>query len=227
MNTLFDSIGPTPPAGLSTVFLSLLMSFLLGTTIATVYRWTHSGPSYSRPLLHTQVLACLLAAIMIIAIGNNLARGLGILGTMALIRFRTPIRDPRDIIFIFAAMVIGIACGAQLYGLAIIGTIFFGAIALMLTWSPFTSRREFEGLLRFLTPHDAAISSRLQELFSIHTSSAELIAIREATQGEFKEYSYQVRLVEPSARSDLVDALNAQDEISEASLVMQRSTVEI
>jgi len=227
MNLLFDSLGPARSIGLPAILLSLLVSFILGSVIATVYRWTHQGPSYSRPLVHTQVLGCLLATIMIIAIGNNLARGLGILGTMALIRFRTPIRDPRDIIFIFGAMVIGIACGAQLYALAIIGTIFFSATSLFLTWAPPSSRREFEGLLRFLSTREAPVSDQLQQLFSIHASSAELLAVREAAQGELMEYSYQVRFIDPASRAELIDALDAVEHISEVSLVMQRSTVEI
>lgn len=227
MNMLFDSLGPARSIDLPSILLTLLMSFILGSAIATVYRWTHRGPSYSRPLVHTQVLGCILATIMIIAIGNNLARGLGILGTMALVRFRTPIRDPRDIIFIFGAMVIGIACGAQLYALAIIGTVFFSASSLFLTWAPPSSRRGFEGLLRFLSARDAPVSDRLQQLFSIHATSAELIAVREAAQGELMEYSYQIRFIDPASRAELIDALNAIEPISEVSLVMQRSTVEI
>ncbi len=227
MNTLFDSLGPSGPIEFPAVLLSLLVSFVLGSAIAAVYRWTHRGHSYSRALVQTQILGCLIATVMIIAIGNNLARGLGILGTMALVRFRTPIRDPRDIIFIFAAMVIGIASGAQLYGLAVTGTVFFGFTALFLSFSPFTSRREFEGLLRFLIPKGDDVSDFLRELFSRYTSSAELVAMREASQGELVEISYQVRLIDPTFRADLLDALSEMTNVSEPSLVMNRSTIEI
>ena len=60
---------------------------------ATVYRWTFQGFSYSRSFVHTMILGGMIVTMLIMAIGNNLARGLGILGTLAIIRFRTP--DPR------------------------------------------------------------------------------------------------------------------------------------
>ena len=103
---------------------------------------------------------------MIMAIGNNMARGLGIMGAMAFVRFRTPIRDPRDIIFLFASLSIGIASGAQVFGVAIIGTLYFCFTALFLSWSPFASRREFEGLLRFMMPPDSPSLENLQAIFS-------------------------------------------------------------
>ena len=58
--------------------------------------------------VHTMILGSMIVSMLIMAIGNNLARGLGILGTLAVIRFRTPIRDPRDMMFLFACLGIGI-----------------------------------------------------------------------------------------------------------------------
>ena len=119
------------------VVFSLTMSIVLGLVLATVYRWTHQGFSYARSFLHTMVLASIVITVMIMAIGNNMARGLGILGAMAFVRFRTPIRDPRDIIFLFAALSIGIASGAQVFNVAVIGTLYFCATAIFLSCSPF------------------------------------------------------------------------------------------
>ena len=164
---------------------------------------------------------------MIMAIGNNMARGLGILGAMAFVRFRTPIRDPRDIIFLFASLAIGISCGAQVFMIAILGMIFFCFAAIFLAWSPFASRREFEGLLRFMLPAGGRGIERLTEIAGQYCSSCEMVAMREAIQGEVLEYSYQVRLLDPSYKVDLVDAVAKIPDISEVSLIMQRTTVEI
>lgn len=209
------------------IFYSLCMSFILGMVLATVYRWTHQGFSYARTFLHTLVLACITIAIMIMAIGNNMARGLGILGAMAFVRFRTPIRDPRDIIFLFAALAVGISCGAQVFMIGIMGMLFFCATAMFLSWSPFASRREFEGLLRFMLPSEGRGIEKLNEIASQYCVSVEMVAMREAIQGEVLEYSYQVRLIDPSYKVDLVDAVAKIPNISEVSLIMQRTTVEI
>ena len=206
---------------------STSLLFVLGLVLANVYRWTHQGFSYARSFLHTLVLATIVICIMIMAIGNNMARGLGILGAMAFVRFRTPIRDPRDIIFLFASLAIGISCGAQVFMIAILGMIFFCFAAIFLAWSPFASRREFEGLLRFMLPAGGRGIERLTEIAGQYCSSCEMVAMREAIQGEVLEYSYQVRLLDPSYKVDLVDAVAKIPDISEVSLIMQRTTVEI
>ncbi len=222
-----DVLGPNRSLTAVEVFYSLCVSFILGMVIATVYRYTHQGFTYARSFLHTMVLACIVITIMIISIGNNFARGLGILGAMAFVRFRTPIRDPRDIIFLFACLAIGIASGSQVFVVAFMGTVFFAFAAFFLAWSPFASRREFEGILRFLMPPASASEKEIDNIFARYTSNVELVAMREAIQGEVQEYSYSVRLIDPSYKTDLVDAVNRLEDTSEVSLVMQRTTVEI
>lgn len=218
---------PARAIGLPHVICCILVSFILSVALSTVYRWTYQGLSYSRAFVHTQVLGSVAACIMIMAIGNNLARGLGILGTLAIIRFRTPVRDPRDIIFLFASFAIGIASGAAVFSVAIAGTFMFCLVALYLHWSPFASRREYEGLLRFLLPPPSPSAEKLKDIFARFCSSSVLVAMREAVQGETIEYAYQVRLQDPSFQTDLLDALRKLPDIEEVSLLMQRSTVEI
>lgn len=227
MQTLLDSLGPAQALTAYQILLSLCVAFLAGTFLAMIYRRTHTGFSYSRSFLQAMVLASIVAAIMIIAIGNNLARGLGILGALALIRFRTPVRDPRDIIFLFAALAVGIASGAQVFGVCILGSGFFGLTALYLNWSPYTSRREFEGLLRFLAPAGEHVEGPLREVLERYASSSVLVSLRQSVQGEVMEYAYQVRLRDPTYKMELITSLQARPEISEVNMVMQRSTVEI
>ena len=227
MDEFLEVFGPARLLGGAQILIGILISFVLSLAIATVYRWTYQGLSYSRSFVHTMVLGGVAACIMIMAIGNNLARGLGILGTLAIVRFRTPIRDPRDIIFLFATFAIGIATGAAVFSVAIYGTLMFCLIALYLHWSPFASRREYEGLLRFMLPAQSASRDRLPEVFHAYCESADLVAMREAVQGDAIEFSYQVRLHDPSYQADLLDAINRLPDINEVSLLMQRSTVEI
>ena len=183
MDPLFDALGPTRSVTTLQIVLSLSLSFVLGLFVAQIYRWTHQSFSYARSFLHTMVLATVIITIMIISIGNNMARGLGILGAMAFVRFRTPIRDPRDIIFLFATLAIGIASGSQTYGVAILGTIFFALTAIFLAWSPFASRRQFEGLLRFMLPQGSRSDGELQQIFSRYTTNTEMIAMRGSHSG--------------------------------------------
>lgn len=224
---LFQALGPAKAIDPLQMLVSLCISFLMGSILASIYRRTHSGFSYSRSFVQTLVLGCLVSTVMIIVIGNNLARGLGIMGALAIIRFRTPIRDPRDIIFLFASLAMGIASGAQLYAMAVISTLFFSFTVLYLNYSPFTSKREFQGMLRFLVPPKSQSITTINSLLPRYVVSAELIAAREAIQGEVLEYSYQVTFREPEHKSDLINELGRLDDVSDISLVMNRATVEI
>ncbi len=227
MSEMMEVFGPARVLSVEAMLMALLMSYVLSMCIAFVYRRTYQTLAYSRAFVHTLVLAAIVAAIMIMAIGNNLARGLGILGTLAIIRFRTPIRDPRDIIFLFASLAIGIACGAAVFAVAVVGTIFFCAAALYLHWSPFASRREYEGLLRFILPPGSESHEAVGATLSRFCDSSVLVAMREVAQGEAIEYSYQIRLMDPTYHADLLEELQKLPDISEVNLLMQRSTVEI
>jgi len=227
MSELELAFGPARVLGIEQLLCAMIVSFVLSMAIATVYRWTYQGLSYSRSFVHTQVLASLVTAMLIMAIGNNLARGLGILGTLAIIRFRTPIRDPRDIIFLFACIAVGIASGAAVFSVAVIGTLFFCLVALYLHWSPFASLRVYEGLLRFALPPGSWSRENIREILGKYCSSAVLVAMREAVQGEAIEYSYQIRLVDPTLHAELLDELQKVEEISDVNILMHRATVEI
>ena len=227
MGDFLQGIGSVRVLGVEQIVLAILLAFILSSAIAAVYRWTYQGLSYSRSFIHTLVLASIVASIMIMAIGNNIARGLGILGTLAIIRFRTPIRDPRDIIFLFAAIAIGIACGASVFLVAIVGTICYCLAALYLHWSPATARRQYEGLMRFMLPPGSPAEESVRQAFSEYCSTSALVAMRESAQGDLIEYSYQVRLIDPTLQSDLLDALRKIEDMAEVSLIMQRFTVEI
>ena len=228
MAPIINAIGPARAYNVLEILLSLNISFVMAMVLAWTYRHTHGGFSYSRSFVQALVLAAIVSCIMIIAIGNNLARGLGILGALALIRFRTPIRDPRDIIFLFASLASGIGAGAQVFGVAVIGPIYFCLVAEFLYFAPFASRRNFEGLVRFILVKEHRDNiAQVQDLFSQYTSSTSMVAMREAIQGGAMEYSYQVRLLDPSGRTELVAGLESLNGVEEVSMVMQRSTVEI
>lgn len=207
---------------------SLVLSFLLSTIFAAVYQTTFRGFTYSRSYIHTMVLGSLVTCMLIMAVGSNLARGMGILGTLSIIRFRTPVRDPRDAMFLFACLGVGIACGAQMPLIAVIGTLAISTAALLLHWAPFASRRDYEGLLRFIIPaENTQVESEVKEIMKHYCNSFFLIGMRDAEQGESVEYSWQVRLMDPSYQRELVIALKNSGNVADPVLILQRTTVEL
>ena len=227
MEDLQTLLGPNRLLNLTEVLVAFSAAFVLSSVITTVYRITHQGLSYSRIFVHPMLLSSITSCMMIMVIGNNLARGLGILGALAIIRFRTPVRDPRDMVFLFCCLAVGIGCGARVFAVATAGALFFSGVALYLNWAPFAKRSEFEGLLRFLLPTDSQAHDELQKIFEKNVRSATLVAVREAAQNDLLEYSYQTQLLDSESQHALMSALKRLPGIEEPSLLMQRSTVEI
>jgi len=227
MDDFLTIYGTTQWLGAEQVIAALLICFVLSTVVATVYRWTFQSLSYSRSFIHTMVLSSMVVSMIIMAVGNSLARGLGILGSLAIVRFRTPVRDTRDMTFLFACLGIGVACGAAIYGVAVVGTLVIGGAALLLHWSPFASRREHEALLRFMLPPDSASEEKVKDIMRRTCSAFSLIAMREIKQGDLMEYCYHIRLIDPSYQSDIISSLGQIQDLTEPNLLLQRSTVEL
>jgi len=154
----------SPHPTLITIIYTILLSFMLSTLIAVTYEKTFRGLSYSRNFIQALVLASIVAATVMHAIGDSLARGLGMLGALAIIRFRTNLRDARDIIFMFASLAAGIACGVSGFAIAIVGTLGFCLVAGILYFSPFGQPSYFDGMLRFNIENDPEIKSTLENI---------------------------------------------------------------
>ena len=107
---------------LESTLLSLLLAFVLGQVIAWTYAWTHSGLSYSRSFTQSLVLMTIVVALVMFIIGNSIVTAFGLLGALALIRFRNVLKDTRDTVFVFASLVVGMAVGTQRFQLADLGT---------------------------------------------------------------------------------------------------------
>lgn len=220
-------LGSTAPLSLMSIIGAMLLSFLLSFMYASVYQWTFSGFSYSKSFIQSMILGSMVTCLLIMAVGESLARGLGILGTLAIIRFRTPIRDPRDAMFLFACMGTGIACGSGMFPVAIGGTIMINAVAIFLHFAPFASRREYEGLLRFLSNKTEEDKQAMDTLLGKHCESYTLIAVRDVAQGAASEFSYHIRLIDPAYQRELLNALREVKSISQPVLVMHRTTIEV
>ncbi len=116
---------------------SLAWAFVLASLIAITHRLTFHGESYPKNFFQALVLGAIVTAMVMMAIGDSLARGLGVFGAMAIIRFRTRIDDPRNVLFLFAALSSGLAVGVFGFAISFAGTAFFCLAAFVLHFSPF------------------------------------------------------------------------------------------
>lgn len=113
---------------LSKILITLGVAFLLGFFIFLLYKRIFSGVLYSKSFNVSLIGMTMITAVVIIAINSNLVLSLGMVGALSIVRFRTPIKDPTDLIFLFWAAVAGIVTGAGFFTLAVIGSVVVGLI---------------------------------------------------------------------------------------------------
>lgn len=113
---------------ISKIIITLGVSFLIGLFIYILYRRVFSGVLYSKSFNVSLIGMTMVTAMVIIAVNSNLVLSLGMVGALSIVRFRTPIKDPTDLIFLFWAAAAGIVAGAGFYTLAALGSAIVGLI---------------------------------------------------------------------------------------------------
>ncbi len=108
------------------IIMGLLFSFVVSMFIFYVYKKNYSGPLYSHNYNISLVMMSMITALVIMTISSNLVLSLGMVGALSIVRFRTAVKDPMDIVFMFWAIAVGISCGASLYMISITGSLFIG-----------------------------------------------------------------------------------------------------
>ncbi len=210
-----------------TLLFVILLSFVLSTTLAYVYQKTFRGLSYSRNYVQSIILISIIAAMVIQSVGDSLARGIGIMAAMAIIRFRTNFKDPRDTLFLFAGLATGISCGAYAFNVALIGTLGFSAAALLLYYSPLGPNAYYDGMLRFTMPSDVSKRTDTDRILDSFCRTCSLITLREAEQGDRLDYAYHIKLKRGATEEGLLKALQAQTQLTGVHILMQEATVDL
>jgi uncharacterized membrane protein YhiD involved in acid resistance len=209
------------------VFYSFLLCFILGVVIAISYVKTFQGLSYSRNFLHCLVLCPILTAVAMHAIGDNIARGIGMIGTISLLRFRTNIKDPRDMFFIFAALGIGLAAGTHSYAVAVLATCCFVAAVTILAKTPFAYGAQYDGLLRLNLKNDPESQAGLEKVLTTHCYNSTLVSLREMGQGDVLDYAYHIKLKTNHKNEEFIREIRSIPGAKAVNLMMQESIVEI
>ena len=113
------------------MLLVLILAFGLGLFIFLVYKKTFSGVMYSSSFGVTLVALTMITTVVILAVTSNVVLSLGMVGALSIVRFRTAIKEPLDIAFLFWSIAVGIVLAAGMIPLAVTGSVFIGAVLLV------------------------------------------------------------------------------------------------
>lgn len=124
-------IEKTTSFSLTDSIIGLVVAFLIGLFIYVVYKKTFNGVIYSHSFNISLLIMTMATALVIMGISNNVLLSLGMVGALSIVRFRTPIKDPMDLVYIFWSIVSGILCGAGFIPLVVIGSVLIGIVLLV------------------------------------------------------------------------------------------------
>jgi len=126
------------------LLISLGVAFLLGLWVVFTYRITHRGLTYERTFLVTLIMSAPIVGLVMLLIGSNLALSLGMVGALSIIRFRNVIKSPRDMVFLFWTIAIGLGCGTYNWLVIIIASGFISGCLLILHYVEYGKQRHHE-----------------------------------------------------------------------------------
>ena len=208
------------------LLLSLSLSTLLVLFFSKIYIRTHSGLSYSKSFVHTIVLFCVTTTMIMLLIGSNIARAFSLVGALSVIRFRNPIKDSRDVAFLFAAMAIGMACGTKFYLYAVIFTLFISLVIIGLKMLDFGELSSMVHVLKVRMKESTRdrVEQVCKELCRYYT----VIAVdRLAGQQETQDIIYEVSLKQGTTYEELVKRLMQVSKDLSISLLLGDNNVHV
>jgi uncharacterized membrane protein YhiD involved in acid resistance len=204
------------------IIINMCLAFILGLVISSIYKWTHKGLSYSQSFMLTLVFITLIVSMVMMVIGNNLARAFALVGALSIIRFRTVIKDTKDTSYVFLALAAGMAAGTSSYFLAMFGVIFSSGVAYILHVTNYGSLYKSEFILRFRSelgdgePNYSAIIDQFSR-------SSNLLHIEPSGDGKTVKLTFDILMQKDKEPENLSRAVAGLEGVSEVLLVASKS----
>lgn len=191
--------------------LSILLAFALGLFIFYIYKKTYCGIMYSAGFGVTLIALTLITTLLILAVTSNIILSLGMVGALSIVRFRTAIKEPMDIAFLFWSIAAGIVLAAGFLPLAVFGSMFIGLVLLL-----FSSRKDTDTPY-ILVVHCDSDEAEGQALSTIREQTKACVLKSKSVSSGCIELNYEIRLTEGAA--SFVNDLARMEGVSHAVLV--------
>lgn len=191
--------------------LTLLLAFALGLFIYFVYKKTFTGVMYSASFGVTLIALTMITALVILAVTSNVVLSLGMVGALSIVRFRTAIKEPLDIAFLFWSIAVGIVLAAGLIPLAVFGSAVLGIVLLV-----FVNKKSYSNpyiVVIQCEDHDSEV--RAKEYLEQHTKRC-VVKSKSAQKGMI-ELNLEIRLKEDN--TDFINELSDMPRVNSAVLV--------
>ena len=191
--------------------LAMVLAFALGLFIFLIYKKCYTGVMYSASFGLTLIGLTMVTALVILAVTSNIVLSLGMVGALSIVRFRTAIKEPSDIVFLFWSIAAGIVLAAGLIPLAVFGSLLIGLILLI-----FSRSRNYDSpYILVIHCADAAAEAAAREFVGQYVKK--LVLKSKSVSKGLIELNYEVRL--NNADTDFINRLSDMPGISHTVMV--------
>lgn len=209
---------------LDEVLRALLLSAVLGLTVSVLYRISQTAQIVSISLQRSLVVLPMISAMVMMVIGNNLARAFSLVGALSIIRFRTRLRTPWDISFVFLALAAGIGCGVFAWHVAVAGTLVIALMVLGIQVLPMGVPRGNVQLLRCDMASYEGVEDAVGAVLDKHLERRSLEEAHAQRFGEAFSYRFRVILRKETRIEHLIRELSEIEGVERVVIVTHEET---
>ena len=193
------------------VLAILLSAIVLGLLVSLVYMLTHKREGYSASFVVSLITLAPIVGIVILLIGNNVARAFSLAGAFALIRFRSAPGDPKDITYVFFTVVIGLACGMGYIAYAAIFTVVVGLVMIVLWAIKYGEMKRQSLELKITLPENLNYVGVFDDIMEKYSVSAKIARVKTVDFGALFEVTYLVDIKNGTDTKAFIDDLRARN----------------
>ena len=196
---------------LTNTLIVITAAIILGFLISLVYMRTTKKAGYSPSFTVTLIMLPVIISIIILLVGNNVARAFSLAGAFSLIRFRSAPGEPKDIAYVFFTLAVGLCCGMGYIGYAIIFTIILCLVMLILDVTKFAMPKTKAMSLKIIVPEDLNYEGVFDEILNSYTTNYKIESIRTRDFGALFELNYSIHLLEEANQKQFIDELRCRN----------------
>lgn len=210
LETIFTSV-IDDTLSIGSMLGSLGAALVLGLLISLVYIKTHKGDGYSAGFTITLIMLPAIIAVIIMLVGNNVARAFSLAGAFSLIRFRSAPGDPKDIAYIFFTLAVGLGCGMGYIAYSVIFALIMCAVMIILEYIQFAKPTTSSMQLKITIPENLNFEGLFDDLLDNSTSTWKLKHIKTSDFGTLFELVYFINLKQSTSQKKFIDDLRCRN----------------
>ena len=172
---------------------------------------TNKKNGYNSGFTTTLVMLPVIISIIILLVGNNIARAFSLAGAFSIIRFRSAPGDPKDISYVFFTLAVGLTCGMGYIGYAVIFTAILSTLMFVLDIAKFTSPKGKSMHLKITIPEDLNYDGVFDEVLNTYTNTYQIERIRTRDFGALFELNYMIQLKDDINQKQFLDELRCRN----------------